>query len=98
MIRRPSPIRLVALFVAACLVADLFPWRGPPDFRYTGSDPTISVWNLGWPLATAIYDSRNGFHVGPWAYIAGAAQLSLFAIIGLALAAIRLLRRNARGI
>ena len=36
-----------------------------PGFRYTGDDPAMAVWNFGWPLAIAIYDPRNGFHVGP---------------------------------
>jgi hypothetical protein len=34
----------------------------------------VAVWNLGWPLATAIYDSRRGLHVGPMAYVAALLQ------------------------
>jgi hypothetical protein len=57
------------LLIGACLLVDFFPRFGPPDFRYTGSDPATHVWNLGWPLATAIYDQRSGMHVGPLAYV-----------------------------
>lgn len=46
------------LLVVMCL----FPRHGPPDFRYTGSDPAIDVWNFGWPTATMIWDSRSGLH------------------------------------
>lgn len=53
------------LCVAACLTVDFFPSFGPPHFRYTGSDPATRVWNLGWPVVTAIYDKRGGLHVGP---------------------------------
>jgi hypothetical protein len=56
---------LAALFVVVCLILDFFPYHGPPNFRFNGSDPSFEVWNLGWPLAMAIYDSRSGFHVGP---------------------------------
>jgi hypothetical protein len=56
---------LAALYLLACLATDSFPRHGPPDFRYTGSDPNFPVWNLGWPMALLIYDSRSGFHDGP---------------------------------
>lgn len=67
--------------VAACLTVDFFPSFGPPHFRYTGSDPATQVWNLGWPLVTAIYDKRSGLHVGP---VGGV----LFAIQAIGLAAL----------
>jgi hypothetical protein len=60
---------IASLFVVLCLLTDFFPYHGPPQFRYTGSNPSFAVWNFGWPLATAIYDSRNGFHIGPIAYL-----------------------------
>lgn len=85
----------MAAFVLACLVVDLFPHHGPPHFRYTGSDPAYSVWNLGWPLAMFIYDPRSGLHVGPTVYFVLLFQL-LVVIGGLAaILAMRLLRRGS---
>ncbi|MCX5688530.1 MAG: hypothetical protein NTV94_01835 [Planctomycetota bacterium] len=55
-----------AVFVVLCLLHNVLPWFGPPQFRYTGSDPERSVWNFGWPLATAIHDAQFGFHFAPW--------------------------------
>lgn len=54
--------------LVAFVVLDLFPSYGPPSFRYTGSDPAYAVWNLGWPLALAIYDPRSGVYIGPLFY------------------------------
>ncbi|QDT51133.1 hypothetical protein Pan258_52160 [Symmachiella dynata] len=53
----------------AILLISVFPTFGPPNFRYTGSDPNRFVWNLGWPLATCIYDADAPpfFFVGPFA-------------------------------
>ena len=59
----------LALYVVACLAFDFRPHYGPPHFRYTGSDPSRHVWNLGWPSVTCIYDSRFGFQVGPSGYV-----------------------------
>ncbi len=67
-----------ACYIAACLVLDLFPQYGPPHFRYTGSDPDVPVWNLGWPLAEFIYDPRHGLQVGPGAPLLIAAQCGVF--------------------
>jgi hypothetical protein len=53
----------------AFVVIDFFPWHGAPFFRYTGSDTSYVVWNLGWPLALAIYDPRSGVHIGPFFYV-----------------------------
>lgn len=50
-------------YIIVCLLIDLYPRFGPPYFRYTGSDPSRHVWNLGWPMPTTIVDS--GIHVGP---------------------------------
>jgi hypothetical protein len=66
-VRRLLWIAVVSVYILACLAMDLLPRRGPPDFRYTGSDPAFAVWNLGWPLAQFIYDSRTGLHIGPTA-------------------------------
>ena len=55
------------LYLFCCALIDLYPHWGSPYFRYTGSDPTVSVWNLGWPLTVAIYDARSGLHIGPFA-------------------------------
>jgi hypothetical protein len=68
----------------AFVVVDLFPWHGPPFFRYTGSDPGYAVWNLGWPLALANYDPRSGVHIGPsfWFVVSfQAVVLSLAAVV-----------------
>lgn len=55
---------LSALSLLLC-VAVLWPRYGPPEFRYTGSDPQHHVWNLAVPAAVFIYDPLSGFHVGP---------------------------------
>ena len=64
--------QIVALIVLAVIFAVLvlMPHWGAPHFRYTGSDPEHNVWNLGWPLATCIYDSAHSPHqfFGPFAY------------------------------
>jgi len=45
--------------LALFLLMDLFPKRGPADWRYTGSDPARTVLNLGYPLAVVIYDKTQ---------------------------------------
>ena len=65
----------VASYVVVCFALDFFPRFGPPEFRYTGSEPTFPVWNLGWPLALAIYDVRSSLHVSPSVYLVPPAQL-----------------------
>lgn len=80
------------LYLACCVVLDLFPRFGPPDFRYTGSDPAFHVWNLGWPLALAIYDARSGLHIGPFPAFVPVLQFFLLAIV----AGIVFLLRNQR--
>lgn len=57
-----------AAFAVTCLVFDFLPRHGPPDFRYTGSDPAVAVWNLGCPLTWFIYNPRHGFQIGPGAH------------------------------
>lgn len=77
----------VASYVAACLVMDLWPRFGPPEFRYTDSDLSVPVWNLGWPLALAVYDTRSGLHVGPLVYLILPSQvLALLAAMALIVA------------
>lgn len=76
----PRPMRtrtkvIGASYLLICLTLDFSPRFGPPAFRYTGSDPTVPVWNLGWPLALVIYDPRNGLQVGPSVYLVPPAQL-----------------------
>ena len=66
-VRRLIWFGAVGMYLFVCLVMDLLPRHGPPDFRYTGSDPAFAVWNIGWPLAQFIYDSRTGLHTGPTA-------------------------------
>ena len=60
-----SFIVLAILYVVACIVLDLIPNYGPPNFRYTGSDPSQNVWNFGWPLVSMIYDPHHGIQFGP---------------------------------
>ena len=71
---------IAVAFVAVCLAIDLLPHSGHPEFRYTGSDPTTIVWNLGWPLALALYDPRSGLHIGPFAYLVPPAQLLILVV------------------
>jgi hypothetical protein len=77
---------VAACVVAVCVVVDFFPRFGPPDFRYTGSDPATHVWNLGWPLAEAIYDHRSGFHVGPLGVVVFSIQTVVVMILAMTIA------------
>lgn len=61
---------LSIVYAVLCLTVLLFPRHGSPEFRYTGSDPSYEVWNLGFPAACFIYDDRVGFAHGPSVYIA----------------------------
>jgi hypothetical protein len=65
----PNPFSkfIVILLIGLLLIVNVLPSRSPPGFRYTGSDPSRSVWNFGWPLATFIVDEKNGFHFSPLA-------------------------------
>jgi hypothetical protein len=83
---------ILILSIAACLVVDSFPHFGPPQFRYTGSDPNTHIWNLGWPLATAIYDQHNGVHAGPLVYV-----LVPMEVVALAAAAIAVAMSRSGG-
>ena len=47
----------VTMWVAS--ITFLGPYYGRPAFRYTCSDPTHFVWNLGFPFPVFIYDSAN---------------------------------------
>ena len=88
----PSRITTAA-FVLICLAVDLCPHRGPPHFRYTGSDPAHEVCNIGRPLALFIFDTSNRLHVGPFAYLMVPFQLCLLAF---AVAVVTAFRRHAR--
>jgi hypothetical protein len=81
---------LVVLLVIFAVI-DFFPHFGAPNFRYTGADPEIHVWNFGWPLATFIYDSRSGFHVGP---IAATVLVCQFIVLGIAAFVLRAKNRG----
>lgn len=50
----------VLIFMLAFLIG---PNYGPPNFRYTGSDPENHVWNFGWPVSTFILDSNSSSNV-----------------------------------
>ncbi len=68
---RPTQLQVISLASVGILllVFSLFPTFGAPHFRYTGSDPSHHVWNLGWPLATCMFDPQSPpyFFVGPLA-------------------------------
>lgn len=82
-------------FVVVCLVVDFVPRHTSPDFRYTGSDPSVPVWNLGWPLALFIYDPKHGFQVGPFAYLMLPFQLGVLVVGLIVLAVVRRLHNQA---
>jgi hypothetical protein len=84
-----------ALSVAAVLLIDFFPHFGPPQFRYAGSDPQAHVWNLGWPVATLIYDQRSGMHAGPFFYVLIPIEVGVVAVASLVFSIRR--RANRRG-
>ena len=87
--------KLIAVaFVLICLAVDFLPRHAAPDFRYTGSDPTIPVWNLGWPLALFIHDPNHGFQVGPFAYLMLPFQFVVLAIGLIIVAAVRRLHNR----
>lgn len=85
----------LGVYLSLCLTVNFFPNFGPPQFRYTGSDPIVHVWNLGWPLATAIYDLKNGLNIGPLFYILISSQLLFFIMASAMLFLdVRFLKRN----
>jgi hypothetical protein len=74
-------LKVTAVALAAiCLLVDFLPRHAAPEFRYTGSDPAIPVWNLGWPGALFIYDPKHGFQVGPFAYVMLPLQFFVLAV------------------
>ena len=85
--RNRWPIWL-SIYGIICFVLLCFPHHGPPNFRYTGSDPIFSVWNFGWPVATMIWDPRLGLQVGQFNLLPFAALFGL-GIAGLVLAWVR---------
>lgn len=83
---------VATLYMGFCLLLGFFPHYGPPHFRYTGSDPANEVWNIGWPLATMIWDDQCGLEIGPFAYIV----LPLLIGIGMTGAAVVVRVRSVR--
>src|SRR5438105_10669701 len=77
---------LVAGYIIACGLVDGLPSYGPPFFRYTGSDPSLRVWNLGWPLALGIFDPMSGLHLGPFLYVILPVQAMVAVFIGIVIA------------
>lgn len=78
--------RVAFALIIICIIADIFPRHGAPDFRYTGSDPAVDVWNLGWPLVLSIFDPRSGIHVGPFFYVVIPFQIAVISLVGLVFA------------
>ena len=89
---RLGPKTAIAMFVLICLIVDLCPRYGRPDFRYTGSDPANAVWNIGWPVALFIYDAQCGWQIGPFAVLVLPFQFVVL-LTGLMVTALRRLRR-----
>jgi len=77
---------VVGVLIVVCALVDLFPRHGAPWFRYTGSDPAVEVWNLGWPLVLLIFDPRSGLHIGPFFYVVVPFQLVVISVIGVVFA------------
>lgn len=73
---------IVGALILVCAVMDFFPRHGAPWFRYTGSDPAVEVWNLGWPMVLSICDQRSGLHIGPFLYVVVPFQLVVVSVIG----------------
>jgi hypothetical protein len=75
--------RFFLIVVLIFLLMDFVPYPASPNFRYTGSDPNRTVINLGFPLASLIYDSNVSphFFVGPTAYFLFAIQLVFLAFL-----------------
>jgi hypothetical protein len=71
----------VVISAVIFLAMDFAPRHGPPDFRYTGSDPERIVWNIGWPCAWAIYDPQSGVQIGPWLIISLPPQVFFLAFL-----------------
>lgn len=88
-------LRLVGVaYVLFCAVVDFVPNHGPPNFRYTGSDPSYPVWNTGWPLASFIYDDRSGLHTWPGWWLVVALQFGILLLAWLAIEAVLWLRKR----
>lgn len=75
-------VGLVLLF----LFMDLFPQRGAPAFRYSGSDPDRVVLNLGLPLPLFIYDEAKipPLAIGPFAQMLVPLQVLILGLVSLA--------------
>lgn len=87
----------LAAYVTVCLVIDFYPIYGRPNFRYTGSDPSIEVWNIGWPLSTMIYDDSSGIHISPFAYVLFLLELTILALSYALIMLLRLLLKHFPG-
>lgn len=69
------------VYIAICAIIDFLPSYGAPHFRYTGSDPDIQVWNIGYPLAFFIYDPKFGLQIAPIAFPVIGLQVILFCLV-----------------
>jgi hypothetical protein len=88
------------IYILFCLLIDLLPNFGSPNFRYTGSNPTVHVWNFGWPFASFLYDAESGLHVSPVGVLVVIVQLFVLAVLTAIMAVIRKMwpnRANYRG-
>lgn len=86
--------RWVLIYIVVCMLINLFPNYGAPNFRYSGSDPAVNVWNFGWPFASLIYDFRSGFHVGPGVVLIVLAQSLILGVLGAIITVVRKLLPN----
>lgn len=89
---------ILLLSIVLILAIDFFPTWGPPEFRYTGSDPSRNVWNIGYPLALMIYDSKvtPSFVFGPFAVLVLPVQIFIVALIAVAPVIVRVFKSVAR--
>ncbi|QDV75694.1 hypothetical protein [Botrimarina mediterranea] len=55
------------LHLLLLVIATVWPTWGPPQFRYTGSNPDRPVWNFGYPVSAFIFDEEvlPAWHMGP---------------------------------
>lgn len=95
LITSKSHLAFFAFLMLLFGIIDFFPWHGPPAFRYTGSDPSHHVWNLGWPIPWIIYDE---IHEPCWFAWLGTRLYGLFvaegAIVALCLLLLWVVRKK----
>jgi hypothetical protein len=82
------------IYILFCVLIDLLPNFGPLNFRYTGANPAVHVWNFGWPLASFLYDPETGLHVGPIVVFVVIVQLFVLGVLTSIMTAVRKMWSN----